>query len=574
MVSLEDLTSSLSVIAEICDARVILSDKDGNYIQCIDSKGNDIQFNNDRFLKIFSYAKEEPIVCRKLENGSGILCLSLGDYYLFIDSQDRFMEEQVFIKQFKSVLPLIASTVGGDADIFNKDGIRIYSCHSNGKLFVREKPYSKQVHTAMADFRPIVGASNVVKGGTAVRFPISKHYGLGFNNERSVMQKEKLLDRTRHFQYARYTFSDIIGVSDNIDACKSLAKKIAMNLSTVFLFGETGTGKELFAHSIHNESPRCGHPFITVNCGSLPGSLADSIFFGYEGGAFTGAKKEGEVGIFEQAHGGTLLLDEISELDLGLQTKLLRVLQEKELTRIGGKDKIMIDVRIIAASNKALEPLVEKNLFRQDLYNRLNVVEIGIPPLRERIEDIVPLVNNFLFTLNRLMGTNVTGITQAARECLESYMWPGNVRELYNYIERALNTVTTETNLDVEHFPQVVSKQYKQLVKRNGKTRPQDSSAQNALNEALNEAEKEAIENALNKTDGNREAAAAELGISTATLWRRMKKYQLMDTTSDQEEELIYQALESTNYNRALAAKKLDMSVTTLWRKMKKYNMN
>jgi transcriptional regulator with PAS, ATPase and Fis domain len=307
-----------------------------------------------------------------------------------------------------------------------------------------------------------------------------------------------------------------------------------------------------------------------VNCGALPNSLADSILFGYEGGSFTGAKKEGEVGVFEQAQGGTLLLDEISELNLELQTKLLRILQEKELVRIGGKKKIMIDVRIIAASNKALGPLVEKRLFREDLFYRLNVVEIVIPSLRDRKQDIAPLVDNMLFSLNSLMGTNISGITQEARDCLESYSWPGNVRELYNYIERALNTVTAETVLDVGHFPQIVKKQYKRLAKPDSESA---SCARAGLKFAVTDREKDLIESTLRRTNNSREKTSAILGISPATLWRKMKRYDLINSTSESERDIISAALEQVNYNRPAAAKKLNISTSTLWRKMKKYNI-
>ncbi len=568
MFDLSEMRRLLRGMAKVCDAGVMLLDMAGNLIEGVNAAGEDIAPDGQRLAGIYALARERPVNCDFSRDEGGMLSLSFKDFILVIDGGDRLAEERRFIEQFKATLPFIATTVGGVADICDENGSRIFSCDSDGKVYQRKIPYSKDGHTAMLERRPVIGASNRVKGGIAVRFPISRHYGLGFNNENSVMQKEKLIDRSRHFQFARYTFSDIIGASDVIRSCISLARRISSNLSTVLLFGETGTGKELFAHSIHNESPRCNRPFITVNCGALPGSLADSIFFGYEGGAFTGAKKEGGIGVFEQAQGGTLLLDEISELNLELQTKLLRILQEKELVRIGGKKKIMIDVRIIAASNKALGPLVEKRLFREDLYYRLNVVEIDIPPLRDRKEDIAPLVNSLLFSLNSLMGTNISGITREARDCLESYCWPGNVRELYNYIERALNTVTAETVLDVEHFPQIVRKQYKRLAKADSESAAYTRAK---LKFAVTDKEKDLIESTLRRTNNSREKTAAILGVSPATLWRKIKKYGLLRSAAENEREAISEALEQTNHNRAAAAKKLNISTSTLWRKMKKY---
>jgi transcriptional regulator with PAS, ATPase and Fis domain len=213
---------------------------------------------------------------------------------------------------------------------------------------------------------------------------------------------------------------------------------------------------------------------------------------------------------------------------------------------------------------------VEKGLFREDLYYRLNVVEIDIPSLRDRKEDIAPLVGNLLFSLNSLMGTNVSGITPEARECLENYSWPGNVRELYNYIERALNTVTSETVLDVGHFPQIVRKLYKPLVK----AEPESAHSPRArLKFSVTDKEKDLIESTLRRTNNSREKTATILGISPATLWRKIKKYDLVQSASESERDIISEALEQVSYSRAAAAKKLNISTSTLWRKMKKYGI-
>lgn len=232
---------------------------------------------------------------------------------------------------------------------------------------------------------------------------------------------------------AKYTFDSIVGNSEIIRQVKQMAQKIATSNSTVLICGQTGTGKELFAQSIHNASPRCGYPFIAINCAAIPENLLESELFGYEEGSFTGAKKGGKPGYFELAHGGTLFLDEISEMDINLQSRLLRVLQEKEVTRVGGDTIINVDVRIIAASNKDLKALVNQSKFRKDLYYRLNVLSLFLPPLEERKEDIPVLMEAMM----QEMGGHFT-LTPDALELLQEIRFEGNVRELRNLMERLL----------------------------------------------------------------------------------------------------------------------------------------
>lgn len=232
---------------------------------------------------------------------------------------------------------------------------------------------------------------------------------------------------------AKYTFDDIVGNSLVMQQTKQLAQKMARSNSSVLIYGQTGTGKELFAQSIHNASPRKNYPFIAINCAAIPENLLESELFGYEEGAFTGAKKGGKPGFFEQAHGGTLFLDEISEMNIHLQTRLLRVLQEKEITRIGGGSVINIDVRIIAASNKRLKDLVNQSSFRKDLYYRLNVLSIQIPPLDRRKEDIPLLIEKMKEELNANFS-----LTKGAMELIREIHFEGNIRELRNLVERLI----------------------------------------------------------------------------------------------------------------------------------------
>lgn len=254
-----------------------------------------------------------------------------------------------------------------------------------------------------------------------------------------ILQEERQIRRglVRRGLAAKYSFRDIIAVSDSMRSRVEIAKQFSQaNNSNVLITGETGTGKELFAHSIHAASGRNSQPFVAVNCATLPGNLLESELFGYEPGAFSGASREGKVGLFEQAHRGTIFLDEIGEIPVSLQAKLLRVLQEKEIRRVGSTTVIPVDVRVIAATNLDLQQQIAKGRFRSDLLYRLNALEIHIPPLRERPADILPLLEHQMCILSAELGKAPPALTADAREVLCRYDWPGNVRELRNVCER------------------------------------------------------------------------------------------------------------------------------------------
>ena len=254
-----------------------------------------------------------------------------------------------------------------------------------------------------------------------------------------ILQEERQIRRglVRRGLAAKYSFRDIIAVSDSMRSRVEIAKQFSQaNNSNVLITGETGTGKELFAHSIHAASGRNSQPFVAVNCATLPGNLLESELFGYEPGAFSGASREGKVGLFEQAHRGTIFLDEIGEIPVSLQAKLLRVLQEKEIRRVGSTTVIPVDVRVIAATNLDLQQQIAKGRFRSDLLYRLNALEIHIPPLRERPADILPLLEHQMCILSAELGKAAPALTADAREVLCRYDWPGNVRELRNVCER------------------------------------------------------------------------------------------------------------------------------------------
>lgn len=323
---------------------------------------------------------------------------------------------------------------------------------------------------------------------------------------------------------SEYTFDNIIGTSRKLMEAKVLAKKVAGTKSNILLLGESGTGKELFAHAIHNESPRSEYPLIKINCGAIPSELLESELFGYEEGAFTGAKKGGKPGKFELANKSTIFLDEIGDLPLSMQVKILRVIQEREIERIGGVKSHKVDVRIIAATNKNLEEMVAKNQFREDLYYRLNVISIRIPPLRERTGDIPLLTHHLIKKLSKEMNLHVTEVSNFAVEALNKYSWPGNIRELANVLERALNLIDKEATVMLDHLPYHIRKEVQEDGAVNSIT---EDKLKGSLKDIFEDIEKKAIEQYLKETEGNKFQTAKLLGISRTNLYEKIKKYNL-----------------------------------------------
>jgi len=316
-------------------------------------------------------------------------------------------------------------------------------------------------------------------------------------------------------QGARYTIENLIGSSPVMMKLKETVRRVSQGPSTVLIRGDSGTGKELLAHALHTGSPRRFKQFVKVNCAAVPENLLESELFGYQEGAFTGARKGGQTGKFEQANGGTIFLDEIGDMPMSMQSKLLRVLQEKEIERLGESRPRQVDVRVVAASNRPLEELINENRFRQDLYYRLNVVSLHIPPLRERMEDIVDLTMHFIKKFNMEFGLNVGDMEKDVWDLFHSYNWPGNVRELENIIERAFNMVDSDL-ISLSHLPQYMQKLGKG---------PRRSPADKGLPALLDQVEKEAIIETLVSTGGNKMQAARSLGISRAWLYKKMKQY-------------------------------------------------
>lgn len=317
------------------------------------------------------------------------------------------------------------------------------------------------------------------------------------------------------FSIMNFDETDIIAESVTMQNVMSLTKKLATVNSTVLITGESGVGKGLIARLLHEEGNRSAGPFVTVNCGAIPENLIESELFGYVAGAFTGSRAEGKRGLFEAAQHGTIFLDEISELPINLQVNLLRVIQEREITPVGGVDAIPIDVRIVSATNKSLRELVKQGKFREDLFYRLNVVPINVPSLRDRPEDLLPLIHSNLVKCNERLNENKT-ISPDALTVLFKYPWPGNIRELQNIIERL--TITTNGNIITEdNLPAFL----KQEAITNANTNVNLS-----LSEAMENAEKSILEKAL--TDyGSTRAMAKALQVSQPTIVRKLHKYDL-----------------------------------------------
>lgn len=376
---------------------------------------------------------------------------------------------------------------------------------------------------AFSSYIPIFKDGNLIGGFIHVIMKgIKDAMDFSFKVNSMANQIKYYQQELRKIRGAKYTIDNIVGNSQEIVNMKNLIINAARSNSTVLIEGETGTGKELVAHSIHDLSNRYANPFVKVNCAAIPSELLESEFFGYEEGAFTGAKKGGKEGRFEMANGGSLFFDEINQLPLTLQPKLLRALQEKEIERVGGKDSIPIDVRIIAASNVPLDKLVKEKKFRIDLFYRLNVLKIVIPPLRKRKEDIPLIVDDLLDKLNFELGMNVPYISENAKIKLMEldYNWPGNVRELQNVIERAMNASWGEP-LTWKHF----NKYFKN--KRIKKTYKIDIDNINSIRDMKKALEKETILQALDSCNNNKTKAAEMLGISRTLLYRKIKEYEI-----------------------------------------------
>lgn len=474
----------------------------------------------------------------------------IGAFAIFKDTHEvvHLAEENTDLKQIKTMLEAIIYSSEDAINVVDEDGkaLMINPAYTRitglteqdviGKPATVDISEGESIHMeVLKTRRPIRGArlkvgpmkkevlvnaapvivKGKLKGSVAVIHDISEI-------EQLTSELKRARQMIRNLE-ATYTFDDIIGQSEGIKLAIEQAKIAAKTPATVLLRGASGTGKELFAHAIHNASDRKHNKFIRVNCAALSESVLESELFGYEGGAFTGAKSEGKKGLFEEANQGSIFLDEIGELSLTTQAKLLRVLQEKEIVRVGGTRPIPVDVRIIAATNANLEKKIREKTFREDLYYRLNRLPIYIPKLKERMEDLPLLVQFLINKVNQQYGRTVKSISESALQKLRQYEWPGNIRELENVISRAIIFMDiSEHIIEYHHIEELKNDEVNEV-----RTLFNNGEQILPLKETIETYEKEYIKHVYEKNNFNKTKTAEQLQISVRNLYYKLEKYQL-----------------------------------------------
>jgi PAS domain S-box-containing protein len=403
-------------------------------------------------------------------------------------------------------------------DFFPVNMLQTLKTLKTGESVYRRQHQPREDLFVLINTNPIRLHDRII-GSVAAETDISSQVRLNQELYNATKKVHRLQQEMAKLSPSPDPFQHIKGSSPAIKQIKTIIKKVGSTKAAVLILGESGVGKELFAKATHDIREAPGAPFIAINCGAIPPSLFESELFGYEKGAFSGADQRGKKGMIELARGGTLFLDEIGEMPLHMQVKLLRVLQEKTYYPVGGTAQIEADFRVIAATNRDLEALVKEGKFREDLYYRLHVVTLKIPPLRERIEDVIELANFFLYEFSMRYNRPIHGISQSVMQGLLQYDWPGNIRELRNTIER-LVVFSTDGYIKEEDLPfsfQGRQKGYPPVM-RDGLL---------PLQEELDQHEKRAIIQALELEKGNKQAAAKRLGISRATLYNKMNKLRI-----------------------------------------------
>ncbi|MBS4191703.1 sigma 54-interacting transcriptional regulator [Bacillus sp. FJAT-49705] len=387
---------------------------------------------------------------------------------------------------------------------------RMHIVAATGKEEVADLQYIKGNYM-IANRIPILSNGQVVGAFGTVFFRDTREWMKMNSHVKSMLTKIQSyiqdIDRS-----VKYSLDDLLGKSKEIEGLKGKVKMIAASDISVLIRGESGTGKELFAHSIHQLSNRSHQPFVKINCGAIPENLLESELFGYEEGAFTGAKKGGKKGKFQLADGGTLFLDEIGDMPLNMQVKLLRVIQEGEIESIGSTESVSVDVRIIAATNRPLEKMMEEKRFREDLFYRINVVPFTIPPLRERMDDIPVLLDYFIKKITKKSGKRISFFEDEVLERFTQYSWPGNIRELENVIEASVHLTNNEV-ISLDSLPDYL---------KESSVFPVGSKK---LKEILEETEKRVLIQSLNKFNDDKLEAAKALGISKSSMYEKLKKY-------------------------------------------------
>jgi transcriptional regulator with PAS, ATPase and Fis domain len=450
----------------------------------------DVQYKNDILETIIDSAYEWIVVVN-----------STGDIVYINKNYCQFLE----IEQGEAIGKHVTEVI---------ENSRMHIVAKSGKEEIADLQYIKGNYM-IANRIPIFSDGKLIGALGTVIFRDTKEWNKMNSHIKSLMPKlQTYLQDWEENNGAKYTLQDIKSISKPIRDLKEKVKNVASGDISVLIRGESGTGKELFAHSIHALSPRSHQPFIKVNCGAIPEHLLESELFGYEEGAFTGAKKGGKKGKFLLAHGGTIFLDEIGDMPVNMQVKLLRVLQEKEVEPVGAVKPIPVNVRVIAATNRPLEKMIEEKRFREDLFYRINVIPFKIPPLRERPEDISHLTDFFLEKISRRAGKRITTIDEEVRKVFNQHGWPGNLRELENVIEAAVH-LTDGERITIYSLPESLKGDPKILI------------GQLSLKEILEETEKRIIERTLEQVHQDRLEAAKALGISKSSMYEKIKKYKL-----------------------------------------------
>ncbi|MEG6616416.1 sigma 54-interacting transcriptional regulator [Peptococcaceae bacterium 1198_IL3148] len=485
---------------------------------------------NNMYLEIEAVSSAE---CEQLKKElSQIAAVEMVEYINLMPHEERERKVKAVLDSVSE--GIIAIDKNGYINIFNPacEKILKYKAHE-----VMGRPVSEVLSKDLPMLQSLISGRSYDNKEMIIETPKGRNHYL--TTGRPILDQEnrilgvvatlKDMSQVRDLVYSitqpsMITFDDIIYGSQEMSQIIKLARKVAQSDTTVMIRGESGTGKELFARAIHMASPRYKKPFVPLNCAALPESLLESELFGYTDGAFTGAKKGGKQGLFEYANDGTLFLDEIGELPPHLQAKLLRVLQDGKVRRIGDRKEISINVRIITATNRNIEAMMEQGDFREDLYYRLNVFPISIPPLKERPSDI-PLITHFLMKkYSHRLNKNITGITDTAMEKLINNRWAGNVRELENVIERAINLVENgiikPEHIILDHDSRYMLSEIKRSA--GGEIEPIKNQMP-TLKEVISDAEMKAIKAALEQCKSIRKAAK-QLGVSHTTVLNKMKK--------------------------------------------------
>ncbi|GAA0748294.1 sigma-54 interaction domain-containing protein [Clostridium oceanicum] len=525
----------------ISNKNKVLSDKNKKLLKnkngIFDKKHVDILRNEEDYLKDNKHIElEDYNKVKDLKSAESI------DYSKYIDMEER-------IKYYKSTLDVVnkvLDTINECIVVIDENGKivlmsecykRFINCKNPEGKYVEDVIKNTKLHRVLKSGNVEIGEVQKINHNKTIsmRIPIKKEekiigaigkimfkdindfYFLSRKLD-SLTNNEKSRNKLEKNRKAKYFFNDIAGASSKNKKVKILAKRAANTNSNILIVGESGTGKELYAHSVHNASNRRLDPFVKINCGAIPSDLLESELFGYEDGAFTGAKKGGKKGKFELANGGSIFLDEIGDMPMSMQVKLLRVIQEREVERVGGNVLKKIDVRIIAATNKNLEKLVKENKFREDLYYRLNVIRINVPPLRERKEDILLISDSLIKKVSARLGVYIKGISNEAKECLCNYDWPGNIRELENVIERSANLLDSDFIIKPHHLPKKILKTH--IVRMN-------IEKNKYLKDIVSEVEREVIINCLEKNNWNKNKTSKILGISRANLYKKISEYNI-----------------------------------------------